>query len=131
MVPKVYVSLDQMPLNQNGKVDIKALPVPTQDAYNRQEYVAPQSETEKKLVEIWETVLGIDKIGIQDDFFELGGHSLNAIKIILLIKKELDFKVNMRNIFDSTTIVDLALDIDFSKKQEEIKSKGKIVKQIM
>ena len=131
MVPKLYISLEEMPLTTNGKIDRKALPALNNEAYNKQEYVAPESETEKQLVEMWQEVLGVEKVGTQDDFFALGGHSLSAIKIVLKIKKELNIELNIKNLFDYTKVADLALHIDFSKAQEDIKSKSTTLKQIM
>ncbi|WP_189457435.1 phosphopantetheine-binding protein, partial [Aquimarina muelleri] len=124
-----YVKLDTIPLTTNGKIDRKALPVP--DVLSRQkEYIAPSTETEKQLAEIWQEVLGIEKIGIKDDFFELGGNSLNAIKINSRIKKKLDLDMEIKNLFLFDTIVDLAFQIDFSKNQKEIKTDNQELKMI-
>ncbi|WP_425593311.1 AMP-binding enzyme, partial [Aquimarina algiphila] len=71
MVPSIYVKLDKLPLSPNGKIDRKALPIPD-IFYKQKDYVAPSSVLEVQLVEIWQEVLGIEKIGIHDDFFELG-----------------------------------------------------------
>ncbi|WP_438711358.1 amino acid adenylation domain-containing protein [Aquimarina muelleri] len=129
MVPNLYVKLDTIPLTTNGKIDRKALPVP--DVLSRQkEYIAPSTETEKQLAEIWQEVLGIEKIGIKDDFFELGGNSLNAIKINSRIKKKLDLDMEIKNLFLFDTIVDLAFQIDFSKNQKEIKTDNQELKMI-
>ncbi|HKX85593.1 MAG TPA: amino acid adenylation domain-containing protein, partial [Flavobacterium sp.] len=76
MVPSFYVALEHMPLTPNGKVDRKALPGISGEDIIRKEYVAPRNENEEKITEIWQEVLGIDKVGITDNFFELGGHSL-------------------------------------------------------
>ena len=129
MVPNIYVKLDTIPLTSNGKIDRKALPVP--DTLSRQkEYIPPSTETEKQLAEIWQEVLGIEKIGIQDDFFELGGNSLNAIKINSRIKKKLDLDMEIKTLFLFNSIGDLAFQIDFSKKQKEIKSDNQELKMI-
>ncbi|WP_283234829.1 phosphopantetheine-binding protein, partial [Pseudoalteromonas phenolica] len=75
MVPAAFVVLDALPLSANGKVNRDALPEPDMEAL-RAEYIAPQTETEIRLSEIWQQVLGLEKVGITDSFFELGGHSL-------------------------------------------------------
>ena len=75
MVPTAWVVLDAFPLTSNGKVDRRSLPEPEVDSA---EYVAPQTETEKVLCDIWQDVLGIEQVGINDNFFRLGGHSILA-----------------------------------------------------
>ena len=77
MVPSVWVELEQLPLTQNGKIDKKALPKAEPTLPDRP-YVAPQTETEKKLSEIWKQILHLEQVGVQDNFFELGGHSLHS-----------------------------------------------------
>ncbi|MFK8105468.1 MAG: amino acid adenylation domain-containing protein [Saprospiraceae bacterium] len=131
MVPNIFITLDEMPLTQHAKIDRKALPDPDLKAYRSKDYVAPTTETELKLIAIFQEILKIESIGIQDNFFDLGGNSLTALKIILRIRKELDLDLDIKSLFDLKVIGDLALQIDFSKKQEQLKSKGKIVKQIM
>ncbi|GGX16505.1 non-ribosomal peptide synthetase [Aquimarina muelleri] len=82
MVPKIYVSLDKMPLSHNGKVDRKALPIPDEESYNKQEYIAPTNEEEKALISVWESVLGVKGISIKDNFYNLGGDSIKSIQIV-------------------------------------------------
>ncbi len=67
-----------MPLNQNGKIDRKALPTPDLNKNIRSIHVAPKTETEIKLANLWEEILGVEKIGSEENFFEIGGHSLKA-----------------------------------------------------
>ena len=131
MVPKVFIYLDEMPLTQNGKVDKKALPAPSEESYNKQDYIAPETEIEIALVKIWEQELAIENIGVKDNFFELGGNSLKAIKIIQNIRRELNIDLEIKSLFDSNTISDLAFQIDFSLKQDEIKSQLKNAKQLI
>ncbi len=76
------------------------------------DYLAPRSEVERILVSIWENLLGILNIGIEDDFFELGGHSLLAIRSITHIRKQLEVEISLRDIFDSPVIVKLAQQIE-------------------
>ncbi|WP_198042723.1 non-ribosomal peptide synthetase, partial [Oceanobacillus sp. AG] len=75
MVPSFIEELDIIPLTSNGKIDRQALSKPT-GADQFKEYVAPTTELEKKLVEIWQEVLEVERIGVTDNFFNLGGHSL-------------------------------------------------------
>jgi tyrocidine synthetase-3 len=108
MVPTFFVPLKEIPLTSNGKVDRLALPKPEFTA--GKEYIAPRSETEKKLVQVFAEVLNINEalIGIDSNFFDLGGHSLKAIKLIARIHKELNIKIQLTDIFEIQTIRGLA-----------------------
>ncbi|WP_413772306.1 non-ribosomal peptide synthase/polyketide synthase [Pseudomonas aeruginosa] len=92
MVPAHLLFLERLPLSPNGKVDRKALPAP--DASLLQEaYVAPRSELECQVAAIWQEVLKLQRVGLDDHFFELGGHSLLAINVISRIQLELGMKL--------------------------------------
>ena len=80
MVPSIVIVLDALPLNHNGKVDRNALPKATFES--SQDYVGPEGAVEEAIAEIWQEVLGIEKIGRHDNFFELGGDSLLSLKVI-------------------------------------------------
>ncbi|MGA4254993.1 amino acid adenylation domain-containing protein, partial [Ralstonia nicotianae] len=79
MVPAAYVRLERLPLTPNGKLDRKELPAPEGQAYASTAYEAPQGEVEVALAGIWQTLLGVERVGRHDDFFALGGHSLQAV----------------------------------------------------
>ncbi|KAK3805044.1 MAG: syringopeptin synthetase C [Benniella sp.] len=81
MVPAAIVRLDSMPINSNGKLDRKALPIPDSDAFARQVYEAPQGDVETAIARIWAEVLNVDRVSRNDNFFALGGHSLLAIQM--------------------------------------------------
>ncbi|POA52286.1 non-ribosomal peptide synthetase [Pseudomonas sp. FW507-12TSA] len=84
MVPAQWMKLDRMPLSPNGKLERKALPRP--DTQSRlHEYVPPQTVLEQKIADIWQDILGVEKVGREDNFFELGGHSL----LLLIVKERL------------------------------------------
>ncbi|MEK3889665.1 amino acid adenylation domain-containing protein [Bacillus sp. FSL K6-3431] len=104
MVPAFFTQLKKMPLNQNGKIDRKALPVPNLDTASSSSYVAPEGEIERKIVGIWEEVLNIERIGVYDNFFELGGHSLKAASIVLKINRECDTNLQLSEMFKQPTI---------------------------
>ncbi|XXX99931.1 non-ribosomal peptide synthase/polyketide synthase [Sorangium sp. So ce204] len=107
MVPPVYVLLDQLPLNANGKVNRKALPAPdTQDTQKR--YVAPRNDLERRLSEIWSEVLGVERVGVHDDFFELGGHSLLAVQIASRVRQRLAIELPLSTLFKATSIASFA-----------------------
>lgn len=79
MIPKAFIQLDKFPTNQNGKIDNSKLPIP--NFRISQEYIAPQTETEKIICDIIKKLFSIGKVGINDNFFDLGGDSLLAIKL--------------------------------------------------
>ena len=109
MVPAYFVFLDSFPLTQNGKIDRKALPAPSyKDTLAAQEFVAPRTETEKKLAAIWMELLKVERIGIHDDFFDLGGDSLLAIKVMLQIREVFGVVLSMHTFCPSATIAGLA-----------------------
>ncbi|WP_261376908.1 non-ribosomal peptide synthetase [Flavobacterium anhuiense] len=108
MVPMIWVELEKMPLTSNGKLDRRILPDPESSDLSSKEYVAPRTETERQLTEIWEKLLGVEKVGIHDNFFELGGHSLLATRLVSMIRKEMLLEVYIREIFVYTSIAALA-----------------------
>lgn len=112
MVPGFYVVLENLPLTPNGKIDRKALPGISGEDLIKREYVAPRNETEEKLAEIWQEVLGIEKIGITDNFFELGGHSLKATRLIAEIYKHFRVELNISLLFEAPILGELANQID-------------------
>ncbi|WP_420540600.1 non-ribosomal peptide synthase/polyketide synthase [Paenibacillus dendritiformis] len=118
MIPARLVSLDKLPLTPNGKIDRKALPEPTGEVEAGREYVAPRTTLETRLALIWQQVLGIARVGIEDDFFDLGGHSLRASTLVSKIRKELQVEVPLRDVFRYTTIKQLAQRIGGLKQQE-------------
>jgi tyrocidine synthetase-3 len=108
MIPTYFMQIKKIPLTHNGKVDRKALPVPTIKIEG--EYKAPRNEIEKKMVKIWSEILGIktDTISINADFFQLGGHSLKATALVSRIQKEFNLDVPLIEIFKRNTIESLS-----------------------
>ncbi|WP_370589185.1 amino acid adenylation domain-containing protein [Thermoactinomyces sp. CICC 24226] len=107
MVPAFFVELEQLPLTPNGKIDKKALPKPDGMVQTGKKHTSPTNEAEKKLVQIWKEVLGLERIGIHDDFFELGGDSIKAIQIVSRLH-QWDYKLKINDLFDHPTIYELA-----------------------
>ncbi|MCP4157177.1 MAG: hypothetical protein GY757_56220, partial [bacterium] len=107
MIPSYFVPLEKLPVTPNGKIDRKALPEPGKNALASKDYQAPTNTIEKKLVDIWQDVLGADKIGINDNFFEIGGHSLKAISIIAKINKHFRVELPLTKLFENKTIKNL------------------------
>ncbi len=111
MVPASFMFLDALPLTPNGKLDRKALPKPlTEDTPVT--YSAPNTETERKLADIWKELLGLKTVGIQDNFFDLGGHSLLAMQVIVRVGEQLSTEIPMAALFELPTIRQLAKRID-------------------
>ena len=108
MVPSAIIMLASLPLNPNGKVDRKALPEPQPEDFVTNEFVAARNDTEKTLVDIWQEVLEIDRVGVFDDFFDLGGHSLLINKIATRLKQKTGIELPLRTLFEVPTIAELA-----------------------
>jgi len=109
MVPAYFVELDSLPLTISGKINRKALPEPqAAQLASGTEYVAPQNHTETTLAHIWESLLQRESIGIHDNFFDLGGHSLRAIRLVALVKQQLQVDIKLSTIFAQPTIASLA-----------------------
>ncbi|MCP5052101.1 MAG: amino acid adenylation domain-containing protein, partial [bacterium] len=109
MMPAFFVTLDEIPLTPNGKVDRDALPRPGRDAPG-DAYAAPGNETEEKLAQLWAHVLGVETetIGVGANFFHLGGHSLKAAVLVTKIHRQLNVRLPLAQLFRSPTIRRLA-----------------------
>ena len=108
MMPAAFVVLDKLPLTPNGKIDRKALPAPDWQQLQTSEYRAPQNELQQQLVDIWQQVLDIEKLGIDDNFFDLGGHSLLATRVIAKVREQLAIDFPIRLLFEQQTVAQLA-----------------------
>ncbi|MET0196630.1 MAG: amino acid adenylation domain-containing protein [Rhodococcus fascians] len=111
MVPAVFVALDEFPLNASGKLDRKALPVPG-SADLATEYRAPENDVERAIVAVFEDVLGVDRVGVDDDFFALGGNSLSATRAVARVNADSKVKVDVRGFFDTPTAAGLAASVE-------------------
>lgn len=108
-VPSTIVRLDELPLTANGKLDRKALPRPALLRTDlRSRYVAPTTPTEEAVAAIWADLLGIDKVGAEDDFFQLGGHSLLAVKMLARVHDMLGVEVFLTTVFERPTLAAFA-----------------------
>jgi amino acid adenylation domain-containing protein/non-ribosomal peptide synthase protein (TIGR01720 family) len=104
MIPSYFVPTEKIPLTSNGKVDTDALPEPEVEDVG--EYEAPRNDMEMIIVDIWQEVLGIKRIGITDNFFDLGGDSIKAIQISARLRKR-NLKLELGQLFRSQTIKNL------------------------
>lgn len=116
MIPSTYVFLDGMPRNKSGKIDRKALKNPERSLSG--EYVAPQNETEKRVVNIFASILGTDKssVSVTQSFFDLGGNSLKAIGLVSALQEEFGVKISLSSIFSSESVCTLSHEIENAGK---------------
>jgi amino acid adenylation domain-containing protein len=119
MIPAIFITLDALPLMPNGKIDRKALPDP-EGARPLVDvaYRAPRSPVEEMLAELWGRVLGIQRVGIDDDFFELGGHSLLATRLVSRVREVFQVDLPLQQVFESPTIAAMAAYIESVLRDE-------------
>ncbi|WP_146662783.1 non-ribosomal peptide synthetase, partial [Enhygromyxa salina] len=113
MVPRAFVALVELPVTANGKLDRKALPVPGREAFVARSYVAPRTELERALAQVWAEVLELEPgvVGAEDSFFSLGGHSL-LIPVLVAKLRERGLTVSVRAVFSAPTLAELAKRLD-------------------
>lgn len=111
MQPDVYVVLNKIPVTHNGKVDYKALPEPDMSSLEAN-YVPPASDTEIALCQMCQSLLGIEKVGVNNNFFELGGNSLLAARLIAQVKAQFLVQLPLNQFFNISSISELAKVID-------------------
>ena len=116
MIPSYFVHLDKLPLTSNGKLDRKALPEPDGSISTGVEYEAPTNETEEKLAGIWQEVLGVERVGINDSFFELGGDSIKAIQVSSKLHAY-GMRLEIKEIFTNPRIKELVKQLKVSDKK--------------
>jgi amino acid adenylation domain-containing protein len=119
MVPQKYCPLEKFPLNSNGKINKKALAefvIPDVDE-KHVSYVAPATKTEELIASLWREILSMDQIGTKDNFFEQGGHSLKAAQFIARLFNETGVKLELKSIFATPYVMELAQLVDAEKKK--------------
>ncbi|QYX31218.1 non-ribosomal peptide synthetase [Sphaerospermopsis torques-reginae] len=125
MIPAAYVSVEAFSLNVNGKIDVKALPAPDWNLLRVEEdYIAPRNADEETLCAIVAEILGLEKVGIDDNFFEIGGDSILALQVIAKAKKA-GFALSARELYEFATVRHLA------KKKAAVTSSSDINKPLV
>ena len=113
MIPAAFVALDALPLTANGKIDRRRLPAPDiQMIESAGASIAPRTESEELVAQVWRDVLNLDRLGVHDNFFELGGHSLLAARIVGRLRAHFNADLALRTLFELPTVALLAAEID-------------------
>lgn len=124
MVPAAFVLLSTLPKTPNGKLDRRALPEPGRAQFkDPAEYRSPQTLAEKKLAEIWAEVLGVERIGVDENLFDAGGHSLLVMQISSRIRSAFRIEMPAQTLFAAPTIAELAARVE-EMLIEEIEAAG-------
>lgn len=105
MMPAAFMLGDDLPLTPNGKINRRALPAPK---FQKAAFEAPASEHEQVLAQLWQELLGAEKVGRQDDFFALGGHSLLAVRLLAIITQRFDQTIPLADLFEHRRLYECA-----------------------
>ncbi|QHS63326.1 non-ribosomal peptide synthetase [Chitinophaga agri] len=119
MIPAAIITLDALPLTNNGKVDKRALPDPGSECQQRDTYVAPRNEMEQALADLWKQALNVARVGIYDDFFQLGGDSIRAIGIVSSLRKHFDSRIKLYDLYSPGHIAGLSALISDLRSQDD------------
>jgi acyl carrier protein len=112
MVPASYWNVEALPLLPSGKVNRSALVGSGgKPLLDQEELAAPRNEVEEKLAEVWQELLEVEKVGIEQNFFELGGHSLLVLQVTARIRRIFDVELPVRSVFEAPTIAQLAIEV--------------------
>ena len=119
MIPSAFVVLETFPLTQNGKVNRDALPSPGSSSFRPNAvFVAPSGPLEEEVASIWGAVLGLQRVGAQDNFFDLGGHSLLATQVISRLREATGVDIPLRALFESPTVARMAERIEAARQAD-------------
>jgi amino acid adenylation domain-containing protein len=120
MVPAAFVVMDRFPLTAHGKLDRRALTTPEPGRPEMdQAYIAPRTPLDELIADIWQKVLGVERVGIEDNFFELGGDSLKAVQVIARLRRALNVQISTVELFEKTTISALGEMLRTGKSEDD------------
>jgi amino acid adenylation domain-containing protein len=120
MIPSYFVKMEEFPMTSSNKIATAKLPSPDREALG-ESYVAPTTEAEMQMVEIWQEVLKVSRVGIQDNYFSLGGDSLKAISLISKTNSSLGTTLTLAELYSYQTVEELAKQVTNSEKDDENK----------
>jgi acyl carrier protein len=122
MIPSAFMEMDSLPLSPNGKVDRRRLPLPEGERPKLvSSLVAPRNPIEETIAGIWQKILGLKSVGVEDNFFDLGGHSLLATQVMSRVRDAFDVRsLPLRRIFETPTIAGLALAVVDLQSQQSV-----------
>ncbi|WP_017609487.1 non-ribosomal peptide synthetase [Nocardiopsis xinjiangensis] len=129
MVPTAVVVLEDLPLNANGKVDRGALPAPANEAFDTAGYVPPSGPTQALLAQVWEELLGVEKIGAHDNFFDLGGDSILSIQLVSRVRAA-GRELSSKDVFLHQTVEALAGAMDEQKESAGPHAEGPVLGEV-
>jgi acyl-coenzyme A synthetase/AMP-(fatty) acid ligase/acyl carrier protein len=119
MFPSAFVTIKEIPLTANGKVDRRALPVTEQiDAETSTAFIAPRTDMEELVAEIWRDTLELTQVGVESNFFQLGGHSLMATRVMNKIRERCGVELPLRVLFESPTVASLAARLEAAQPKD-------------
>jgi amino acid adenylation domain-containing protein len=108
MVPASIMFIDELPLTTNGKLDRRALPAPEWERQRELAFVAPRTAAELLIAEIWQDILGVERVGADDNFFHLGGHSLLAARAVARARESANVELSVISLFEYPTLAAFA-----------------------
>jgi amino acid adenylation domain-containing protein len=118
MIPASVTLLERIPLTRNGKIDRRALPAPARERVADAEFLEPETQTERTVAEVWQEVLGAERVGAEDNFFNLGGHSLLAARVVTQVRKRCAVEISVRALFDQPTLRRFAAAVDSAERTD-------------
>ncbi|PEJ78942.1 condensation domain-containing protein [Bacillus wiedmannii] len=117
MIPTYIIQMESLPVTRNGKLDKNVLPNPKHISYEK--YVAPRDETERYISGIFQEILRVNRVGIDDSFFELGGHSLRAIRLVNMLEQKYGTRIPLRKILENSTVRKLSEEVKRDANREQ------------
>jgi amino acid adenylation domain-containing protein len=119
MVPAALTLLERIPLTRNGKTDRRALPTPTWEHQDVGGFAPPETPTEATVAEVWQGVLAVERVGVEDNFFNLGGHSLLAARVVTQVRRRCQVEISVRALFEHPTLREFASAVDAGRAAGE------------